>query len=108
MNYLDIFLSSEEFRILSQIVIWTEEYSSLKANEVPLTFRPTTETCSKYFEYKHSKMLAILNRLEEKKLIIKRRQLASGMTCAGYNGSLYSEVIPTELGCEVSLKGTEK
>lgn len=101
MITMNIFLSSEEARVLSQIVNWTEEYSTLKARGVASVFRPTTEKCSKHFGYVHRKMLALLNRLEEKNLVIKRRQLASGPTCAGYNGASYSEVILTDFGREV-------
>lgn len=96
-------LSPVEERILSQIVQWADEYSAVKAKGDRLAYLepPTTEKCSTQFRYSHEEMLALLNRLENQELIIKRRRQSAGLGGNGYDGSLYSEVIPTEWGREV-------
>lgn len=96
-------LSPMEERVLSQIVLWSEDYTVVKAAGDPLAYlqTPTTEKCSKYFRYDHGEMLELLNRLEDMNLIIKRRRQSAGLSGIGYDGSLHSEVIPTEWGREV-------
>ena len=96
-------LSPAEERILSQIIQWADEYAVIKAKEDRLAYlkTPTTDKCSKHFRYSHEEMLALLNQLEKQELIIKRRRQSAGLGGNGYDGSLYSEVIPTKWGREV-------
>lgn len=96
-------LSLAEERILSQIVQWTDDYLAAKVSGDSLAYllAPTTDKCSKHFKYDHDKMLALLNRFEKQKLITKYRRKSSGLYGNGYDGSLYSEVIPTEWGRKV-------
>lgn len=92
-----------EERVLSQVVQWAGDYAAAKATGDRLAYlqTTTTEKCSKYFGYGHGDMLALLNRLEKQDLIVKRRRQSAGLSGNGYDGSLYSEVIPTDWGREV-------
>lgn len=96
-------LSPEEERILSQIIQWADEYAAVKASGDRRAYlQPlTTDKCSKHFRYGHGEMLALLNRIEKQELIVKRRRQSAGYSGNGYDGSLYSEVVPTEWGREV-------
>lgn len=103
-------LSPEEERILNQIIQWADEYAAAKASGDRLAHLQvsTTDKCSKHFRYGHGQMLALLNRLERQKLIVKRRRQSAGNGGNGYDGSLYSEVIPTEWGREVLLRNRQQ
>lgn len=95
-----------EERVLGQAIRWADEYASAKETGDRLAYRkmPTTERFSKHFRYGHGEMLALLNRLEENDLLVKRRRKSAGLSGNGYDGSLYSEVVPTDWGREVSSR----
>ena len=96
-------LSPMEERVLGSIVKWAHDYAAAQAGGDRLAHlqTPTTEKCSKYFRYSHGEMLALLNRLESEGLIVKRRRQSAGLDGNGFDGALYSEVIPTDWGREV-------
>ena len=96
-------LSPMEEQVLSQIIHWADDYASAKSANDKLAYlkTPTTKKCSEYFRYGHGDMLDLLNRLEKQELIIKRRRQSGGLDGNGYDGSLHSEVSPTDWGCEV-------
>lgn len=96
-------LSPMEERALAQVIFWADEYAVAKATGDRLAYlqTPTTKKCSEYFRYSHGDMLALLNRLEEQGLIVKRRRQSAGLSGNGYDGSLHSEVVPTDWGRQV-------
>jgi hypothetical protein len=96
-------LSPMEEQVLSQVIHWVDDYASAKTAGDKLAYlkMPTTKMCSEYFRYVHGDMLDLLNRLEKQELIHKRRRQSAGLSGSGYDGSLHSEVSPTEWGCEV-------
>jgi hypothetical protein len=102
-------LSRMEERILEQIIEWADQYKIIKdAGDIFASdHAPTTERCSKHFNYSHNEMLALLNQLEQWHLIQKRRRLSAGISGDGYDGSLHSEVIPTERGRKVLLQNKQ-
>lgn len=101
-------LSPQEERVLRQIIQWSDEYLAFKASSPRSAYLepPTTETCSEHFRYDHKDMLALLNCLEKDGLIEKRRRQSAGLSHNGYDGSLYSEVIPTQWGREVLARNS--
>ena len=94
-----------EERILEQIIEWADQYKIIKdtGDRFASHHAPTTDRCSKHFNYSHTDMLVLLNQLEKWNLIQKRRRLSAGISGDGYDGSLHSEVIPTERGRKVLL-----
>lgn len=99
-------LSRLEERVLRQIIEWADAYMTAKdtGQRTASQYVPTTERCSTHFNCKHSEMLALLNQLEGWGLVNKRRRISAGVTGNGYDGSLHSEVMPTERGREVLLQ----
>lgn len=95
-----VILSSREERILGRIIGWADEFKrQLAAGSSGVNdYMPTTDRCSKHFRCNHNEMLAILNRLEKWGLVTKRRRMSAGLAGDGYDGSLHSEVIPTDKG----------
>ena len=102
-------LSRVEERILGKIIEWADEYTAAKdaGHRFASQHVPTTEKCSNHFEFNHSEMLVLLNQFETWQLIIKRRRLSAGIAGDGYDGSLHSEVMPTELGRRVLLQNKQ-
>lgn len=98
-------LSRMEEKILGQVIEWADEYTAAKDAGLRFAsqYAPTTDKCSIHFKFNHSEMLALLNQLEKWGLVRKRRRLSAGITGDGYDGSLHSEVMPTEFGREALL-----
>lgn len=57
---------------------------------------PTTDQIATFLGCRQSQALSILNDLEILGLITKNRRRSAGLSGYGYDGSLYSEVHPTE------------
>lgn len=102
-------LSGREERILGQIIEWADEFDRQlgKANRDASDYMPTTARCSEHFRCNHNEMLVILNRLEKWGLLTKRRRMSSGLAGSGYDGSLHSEVVPTDKGRKVVAFNSE-
>ena len=88
-----------ESRILRKLVDWGKAYEQ-KKSQPKINGRaphpPTTEECSKHFNVQHDDMLKLLNRLEKLGLVAKTRRQSAGLRGDGYDGALYSSVLPTE------------
>ncbi|WP_353091864.1 hypothetical protein [Methylibium sp.] len=81
--------------------MWADEYLRKKEElkgERRYNPAPTTKQCTEYFKVPHKDMLALLNRLERNGLIKKERHLSAGLEGNGYDGSLFSSVLPTTHG----------
>lgn len=92
--------SSQESRIIRQLIIWEDEYQKKKfksAHAQP----PTTERCTEHFNFFHKDMLLLLNRLESRGLVNKQRRQSAGLFGKGYDGSLHSSVLPTDKAREL-------
>lgn len=100
-------LSPRESRVLRQLVVWADEYLAKKQalkgshGDNPA---PTTQLCTKHFQYEHKDMLTLINRMERQGLLIKERQLSGGLTGYGYDGSLFSSVLPTARARQLILQ----
>ncbi len=66
---------------------------------------PTTLDLSKHFKTEHSEMLKMLRGLEKTGLLQKSRRLSAGLSGNGYDGSLYSAVLPTTEGKNLVQNG---
>jgi hypothetical protein len=84
-----------ESRMLRQLVLWADEYLKKKESLSRYAPPPTTEQFTKHFRMTHKDVLAFLNRLERRGLLIKDRRLSAGLSGHGYDGSLHSSVLPT-------------
>jgi len=99
-------LSRLEERVLRQIVEWADSYMTAKdaGQRAASQYVPTTKMCSTHFNFEHSEMLALLNQFQAWGLVEKRRRISAGVTGNGYDGSLHSEVMPTERGRNALLQ----
>jgi hypothetical protein len=99
-------LSRLEERVLRQIIEWADSYKAAKESgqRTASQYVPTTERCSTHFNVEHSEMLALLNQFQALGLVEKRRRISAGVTGNGYDGSLHSEVMPTERGRNALLQ----
>ena len=80
--------------MLRQLVVWEDEFQSKKAAKQYIA-PPTTEQCARHFDSPHDDMMALLNRLEGRGLLQKKRRISAGLAGSGYDGSLHSSVFPT-------------
>ncbi len=103
-------LSRLEERVLGQVIEWADVYIAAKdaGQRFASQYAPTTERCSTHFNYKHSEMLTLLNQFESWGLVKKRRRISAGIAGNGYDGSLHSEVMPTERGRKVLMQNTKR
>lgn len=93
-----------ESRVLRQVIVWADEYLRRKERGERYAEPPTTERCSKHFRIPHDRMLALLNRLERFGLVRKDRRMSAGLSGYGYDGALYSSVLPTPKARELAAK----
>lgn len=91
-------MSRLEGRVLRQIIEWTDSYKATKysGQRAASQYVPTTERCSTHLSVEHSEMLALLNQFKVWGLVEKRSRISAGVTGNGGDGSLHSEVMPTE------------
>ena len=103
-------LSRLEERVLGQVIEWADVYIAAKdaGQRFASQYAPTTKRCSTHFNYKHSEMLTLLNQFESWGLVKKRRRISAGIAGNGYDGSLHSEVMPTERGRKVLMQNTKR
>lgn len=87
--------SLRESRVLRQLIVWEDEFLIKNAAKQHYLAPPTTEQCAKHFDSSHDEMMALLNRLEGRGLLQKKRRISSGLSGNGYDGSLHSSVFPT-------------
>ena len=92
-----------QLQILRQLVKWNDEYLAGKQAGNRLARPPTTAMITKNFRIDHSMTLALLNIMEQRGLVIKRRALSAGVSGNGFAGALHSTVVPTE-GAIAALK----
>jgi hypothetical protein len=90
--------SRQESRLLRQLISWTDEYLREKEKAKPYARLepPTTLRCTALLKIQHWETLRLLNRLERQGLVSKYRRRSAGMTGFGYDGSLHSEVWPSQ------------
>lgn len=100
-------LGSLESRVLRHIVHWAKEYEIEKA-KYDGTGRPphppTTEYCTDFFQMPHVDLLRLLNRLESNGLITKSRRQSAGWLGRGFDGALFSSVLPTPKASELVVR----
>ena len=87
--------SSQDVRLLSQLVQWADEADSKAAASLHAP-RPTTKHFSDHFGFPHERTLDLISSLERRGLVVKKRQRSSGVTGNGYDGALHSSVEPTD------------
>lgn len=100
-------LSPRESLVLRKLVEWADDYLRKKEEfkgQRRYNPAPTTKQCTEHFKVPHKDMLALLNRLERQGLLKKDRQLSAGLEGNGYDGSLFSSVLPTARARELVLK----
>jgi hypothetical protein len=85
-----------ESRVLRQLIAWTDEYLEKKKATQRYVSPPTTDQFSKHFRVLHEDMLDCLSRLERRGLLAKERRRSRGISGHGFDGSLYSSVLPTD------------
>lgn len=85
-----------ESRVLRQLVAWTDEYLEKKETTERYVPPPTTDQFTKRFRVAHEDIMACLSRLERRGLLVKERRRSGGAWGYGYDGSLYSSVLPTD------------
>lgn len=86
----------EESALLRQLISWANEYIERKSAVRPNYVEPpTTKRCTDHFKWPHEKTMKILSRLEQAGLVVKERRRSAGISGHGWDGQLYSSVMPT-------------
>jgi hypothetical protein len=92
-------LTPAETRVSRQLIVWADQYFSEKSKPASRYVQPpTTEMFTKHCKCSHRDVLKLLNRLERAGLLRKERRRSAGISGYGYDGSLYSSVLPTTEG----------
>lgn len=94
---------------MTQIIEWVDSYVAAKESGQRFAgqYAPTVERCSTHFDYKHSEMLALLKQIESWGLVKRCHIISAGIAGNGYDGSLHSEVMPTERGRKFLLQAAK-
>ena len=91
-------LGATESSVLRHLVALDLEYQRRRAESKSGVYvtPPTTRQLATHFNMSQRKVLRVLNHLELLGLVTKHRRLSAGPSGYGYDGSLHSEVHPTE------------
>ncbi|WP_146100174.1 hypothetical protein [Limnohabitans sp. TS-CS-82] len=92
-------LSTLEMKALVFIVLESQAFAKNQR-----THFVTTDEVTKHIKLEHSEGMKVIDSLRAETYVWLRKRLSSGLTGNGYDGSLFAEINPTEVGTSRAMK----